>query len=50
MKLIAPIFIIPLLFYSCANMVAPTGGDKDTTAPFLVSVSENKTITGITNC
>ena len=26
-------------------MVAPTGGDKDTTAPILVSVSENKTPT-----
>ena len=26
-------------------MVVPTGGDKDTAAPILVSVSENKTHT-----
>ena len=45
MKLTVPIFIFLLLVYSCANMVAPTGGAKDTTSPILVSVSENKTTT-----
>ena len=44
MKLTKSISII-LLFYSCANMVSPTGGEKDTTPPILVSVSENKTTT-----
>ena len=45
MKLTAPISILLLLFYSCANMVAPSGGIKDTTAPILLSVTENKTTT-----
>ena len=45
MKLTAPISILLLLFYSCANMVAPSGGIKDATAPILLSVTENKTTT-----
>ena len=32
MKLYFSIFIV-LLFSGCANMVAPTGGEKDTTPP-----------------
>ncbi|MDC0204360.1 Ig-like domain-containing protein [Flavobacteriales bacterium] len=43
MKLTTQIFILLLLFSSCANMVSPTGGTKDTAAPILVSISENKT-------
>ena len=36
MKLLSKILLIFLLS-SCANMVAPTGGDKDVDAPKLIS-------------
>jgi hypothetical protein len=48
MKSIYPIFIYLLLLSSCANIVAPTGGEKDTDSPEML----NKKIVvkeGITN-
>lgn len=42
MKFTISIFIT-ILFYSCANMMMPTGGAKDTTPPILLSVSEKQT-------
>ena len=40
MKILPKIFLLFLLS-SCANMVAPTGGEKDVTAPKLLNVAES---------
>ena len=43
MKLLSKIFLV-LFLTSCANMVAPTGGDKDTDAPKLLSTNDTKSM------
>jgi hypothetical protein len=43
MKLLPKIFLV-LFLTSCANMVAPTGGDKDTDAPELLSTNDTKSM------
>ena len=43
MKLL-PKFFLVLFLTSCANMVAPTGGDKDTDAPKLLSINDTKSM------
>jgi len=43
MKLL-PKFFLVLFLTSCANMVAPTGGDKDTDAPELLSTNDTKSM------
>ena len=43
MKLL-PNFFLVLFLTSCANMVAPTGGDKDTDAPELLSTNDTKSM------
>ena len=35
---VIPFFIVVSLVHSCANPVPPSGGDKDTTAPVLMSI------------
>ena len=49
MKSIYSIFIYLLLFSSCANIVAPTGGEKDTDTPEMLSktILEKEGITNI---
>ena len=44
MKFILPITISLLLLSSCANMVAPTGGEKDVSSPFLLKINSKKNI------
>ena len=43
MKLLSKIFLV-LFLTSCASMVAPTGGDKDTDAPELLSTNDAKSM------
>ena len=43
MKLSSKIFFV-LFLNSCANMVAPTGGDIDTNTPKLLSINDNKSV------
>ena len=43
MKLYLSFFII-LLFSSCANMVAPTGGDKDVSSPSLLQINSTENV------
>ena len=43
MKLICKITVFILLLSSCANMVAPTGGLKDITAPKVLNILEKET-------
>ena len=40
MKFIVQITILLFLLSSCANMVAPTGGEKDITVPKLINTTE----------
>ena len=40
MKFIAHITILLFLLSSCANMVAPTGGEKDVAIPKLINTTE----------
>ena len=43
MKLLSKIFLV-LFLTSCANMVAPTGGDKDKDAPKLLSTNDTESM------
>jgi len=36
--IVIPFFLVISLMHSCANPVPPSGGDKDTTAPVLMSI------------
>jgi hypothetical protein len=40
MKFIVHITILLFLLSSCANMVAPTGGEKDVAIPKLINTTE----------
>ncbi len=44
MKFTSSISILLLLLSSCANIVAPTGGEKDKESPKLVNTTDNKSI------
>ena len=39
MKFMLPLFLFILLLSSCANMVAPIGGEKDISSPVLLSIN-----------
>ena len=40
MKFFLPIILFFFLLNSCANMVAPNGGEKDVNAPKLINTTE----------